>query len=111
MNKKSAPEGAPIPQDNNTTPKKKSHAEILFDKIGTGRKNAIKVHNSFYEFRKLVADANKNGDCIINTGYGYYRPSADDEAEVNHYLNRELHRAHEILDKVDAMREAYFGRY
>ena len=90
---------------------RKSRAEILFDSIQTGRENALKVHNSFYEFRKLVAEANKGGDCIINTGSGYYRPGPDDEDELKYYLYREMHRATEITDKVDAMREAYCGRY
>lgn len=99
------------PQANCNTAKEKSHAEILFDSIQTGRRNAIKVHNSFYEFRKLVAEANKSGDCIINIGDGYYRAGEDDEEELKHYLYRELHRAKEITDKVDAMREAYYGRY
>lgn len=90
---------------------KKRSAEALFDLIKTGRENALKVHNSLYDFRKLVAEANKNGDCIINTGDGYYRPGPDDEDELKHYLFRELHRAKEITDKVDAMREAYYGRY
>ena len=89
----------------------KNRAEELFDMIGTGRANAIKVKNSFTDFRTLVAEANKNGDCIINTGEGYYRPGPDDEDELKHYLFRELHRASEITTKVDAMREAYYGRY
>lgn len=89
----------------------KTRAEALFDMIRTGRKNALKVPNNFTAFRTLVADANKNGDCIINNGEGYYRPGPDDEDELKHYLYRELHRADEITDKVDAMREAYYGRY
>jgi hypothetical protein len=90
---------------------RKSRAEILFDSIQTGKENALKVHNSFYDFRKLVAEANKNGDCIINTGCGYYRPGPDDEEELKHYLYREIHRATEITNKVDAMRETYYGKY
>lgn len=90
---------------------RRTRAKALFDSIKTGRENALKVPNSFYEFRKLVAEANKNGDCIINVGNGYYRPGPDDEEELKYYLYRELHRADEITDKVDAMREAYYGRY
>lgn len=88
-----------------------SRAEALFKMIGIGRENALKVDNRFTDFRGMVAEANKNGDCIINTGEGYYRPGPEDEDELNHYLYRELHRAKEITDKVDAMREAYYGRY
>lgn len=90
---------------------KRKRAEVLFERIQTGRENALRVDNSFTDFRSLVAEANKNGDCIINTGCGYYRPGPDDEDELKHYLYRELHRANEITDKVDAMREAYYGKY
>lgn len=90
---------------------RKSRAEDLFDKIKTGRENALIVPNNFTDFRTMVAEANKKGDCIINNGQGYFRPGPDDEEELKHYLFRELHRANEITDKVDAMREAYYGRY
>lgn len=90
---------------------RKSRAEELFDMIKTGKENALIVPNSFTNFRALVAKANKNGDCIINNGQGYFRPGPDDEDELRHYLYRELHRADEITDKVDAMREACYGRY
>lgn len=96
---------------NGTIPGGKSEAEILFDKIGTGKEYALKVPNSFTDFRILVAEANKNGDCIINNGGGYYRPGPDDEPELMYYLYRELRRAKSINEKVDAMREAYYGRY
>ena len=90
---------------------RKSRAEDLFDKIKTGRENALIVPNNFTDFRTMVAEANKNGDCIINNGQGYFRPGPEDEEELKHYLFRELHRADEITDKVDAMREAYYGKY
>ena len=111
-NKKSTPEGAPISeQDYGTTPGEKSEAEMLFDKIATGRAYALKVPNRYTDFRALVAEANRNGDCIINNGEGYYRPGPEDEKELTYYLFRELRRAKSINDKVDAMREAYYGRY
>ena len=56
----------------------------------------------------------KNRDCIINVGNGYYRPTKGDpleESELNHYLNADLHRADEIMTRVDSMREAFYGRY
>lgn len=112
MNKKSTPEGAPIPeQDYGTTPGNKSEAEMLFDRIETGRAHALKVPNRNTDFRALVAEANRNGDCIINNGEGYYRPGPEDEKELTYYLFRELRRAKAINDKVDAMRESYYGRY
>ena len=42
MNKKSTPEGAPIPQDNGTTSGEKSEAERLFERIGTGAYYAVR---------------------------------------------------------------------
>lgn len=110
--KKSTPVGALIPeQDHSTTGKRKSHARRLFDRIKTGRKNALYVENRNTSFRALVTEANMNGDCIINNGEGYYRPGPDDEDEVEYYLRREMHRAEIIEDKVQAMKEAYYGRY
>ena len=114
-NKKSTPSGAPIPkQDHGTTPEERSHAEILFDRIGTGPARALKRPKNPHTDRRLrsmIAKANKNGDCIINDGCGYYRPGPEDGPELDHYLKAELHRADEIYDKVDAMRESYYGRY
>lgn len=110
--KKSAPVGTQIlEQDHNTTPERKSHAKILFDRIKVGKKNALKVDNRNIHFRNLVANANLNGDCIINIGNGYYRPGPEDEDELKYYLYREMHRAEAIEDKVQSMREAYYGRY
>ena len=112
-NKKSAPGGTQIlKQDNSTMPERRSHAQILFDRIGTGKKNAVRVSNrDNREFRRLVSQANKNGDVIINNGDGYYRAGPDDKDEVNHYVRSELHRAQEIEDKAYAMKDAYYGRY
>lgn len=96
---------------NDTTPCIKSEAEKLFDRIKTDRVHALKVPNRNTDFRELVAEANRNGDCIINNGEGYYRPGPDDEKELDRYLFRELRRAKAINEKVDAMRESYYGRY
>ena len=111
--KKGAPEGTPISeQDNGTTPERKSHAQMLFDRIRIGRENALCISNrDNREFRRLVAQANKSGDCIINNGFGYFRPGPDDEDEVRHYIQAELHRAQEIEDKAYAIKDAYYGRY
>lgn len=113
--KKSTSREAPIQkQDYGTTPEQRSHAEILFARIGTGKAHAVKRPRDRYTdraFRKLIEEANKSGDCIINVGEGYFRPGEDDEQDLMHYLNAELRRAKEINDKADAMREAYYGRY
>jgi hypothetical protein len=111
--KKGAPEGTPISeQDNGTTPERKSHAQMLFDSIRTGSEHALSISNrDNREFRKLVAKANMSGDIIINNGHGYFRPGPDDEDEVRHYIQAELHRAKEIEDKAYMIKDAYYGRY
>lgn len=86
-------------------------AQMLFDKIPDGSKDPLVVDNRNTIFRKLVADANKNGDCIININSGYYRPiPGEDDAEMEHYLARELHRAREILFKRMKMKDSYISR-
>lgn len=112
--KKSTPGGALIPeQDNSTTPREKSEAEMLFDQIRTGAAYALKRPKGKVDraLRKLISEANKTGDCIINAGFGYFRPGPDDEEDLKQYLWSELHRAEVIEDKVQSMREAYYGRY
>lgn len=113
-NEKGTPFGAPIPtQDYGTTPEEKSEAEMLFGKIGTGAAHALKRPKGKVDraLRKMISEANKTGDCIINTGFGYFRPGPDDEEDLKQYLWAELHRAEVIEDKVQSMREAYYGRY
>lgn len=63
--------------------------------------------------RKNIEDANRNGDCIINVGAGYYRPIPGDpvdEKELNEYLAQELHRARAIQSKRLAMKLAFERR-
>ena len=114
--KKDAPFGTPIPQqDYGTTPEEKSQAQKLFDLIGVGAAYAVrrpKDPKVDREFRRLIAEANASGkDCIINAGYGYYRPGEDDDFEAELYFASERSRAKEILRKVRRMEEAYNRRY
>ena len=113
--KKSTPGGALIPeQDNGTTFEQKSEAEILFDKIGTGAARALKRPTNARvdrQLRLLIAQANMNGDCIINVSTGYFRPGDDDCVEAEAYFTSERHRAREILRKVSRMEEVYDRRY
>lgn len=117
MNKKSTPGGAPIPkQDNGITPGRKSEAEILFDMIGEWDKPVKRPKRPSVDraFRELIAEANKNGDCIINDGAGYYRPRRGDgfdEHCFELYKRKELARARDIIDKINAMDKAFYGRY
>lgn len=64
-------------------------------------------------FRELVENANKNGDCIINVGSGYYRPLPGDEVdekEFNEYLAKDLSRARQVLLKRMRMKDAFRKR-
>ena len=86
-------------------------AQVLFSLIPDGSADPLYVPNSNTMFRKLVAEANRAGDCIINIEGGYYRPiPAEDDAEVAHYFARELHRARAILYKREQMKKAYEAR-
>lgn len=113
--KRGTPAGAPITNhDYGTTPAEKSEAERLFDKIGTGAYYAVKrpsTERVDRQLRKLIAEANKNGDFIINDGSGYFRAGDEDREELEHYVREELHRAKEIRDKAIAMSLGYNRRY
>ena len=113
--KKSTPEGAPLTQDNGTTFGQKSEAEIHFDKIGTGAARALrrpKDPKVDREFRRLIEDANNSGrDCIINVGFGYFRPGEDDDVEAELYFAAEESRARRILRKRRRMMQVYDRRY
>lgn len=112
--KKSTPAGAPLTQDYGTTPVEKSEAERLFDKIGTGAYYAVSRPSNprvDRQLRRLIADANKKGDFIINDGSGYFRAGDEDRIELERYVRAELHRAKEIRDKAIAMSLGYNRRY
>ena len=113
--KKGTPSGAPIPlQDYGTTPEEKSQAQRLFDLIGEGVGHAVprpKDPAVDRRLRQLVSEANSTGDCIINMGFGYYRPGDDGCVEFEEYVAKERHRAREILRKVNRMQQVYDRRY
>lgn len=113
--KKGTPFGVPIPQqDYGTTPEEKSEAERLFDKIGTGAAYALRRPKDAKvdrQLRKLIADANLSGDCIINDGSGYFRPGEDDDIAFETYIAAERSRAREILRKTSRMQQVYDRRY
>lgn len=102
-------------QCNGTTPGEKSEAERLFDLIGVGAAYAVrrpKDPKVDREFRRLIAEANASGkDCIINAGYGYYRPGEDDDIAFEDYIAQERSRAREILRKTSRMQQVYDRRY
>ena len=112
--KKGTPGGAPIPHNNGTTPEEKSQAEKLFDMIGEGIGHAVarpKDPAVDRRLRRLVSEANSSGDCIINMGFGYYRPGDDDCVEFEEYIAKERSRAKEILRKISRMEQTYDRRY
>lgn len=90
-------------------------AEDYFNRIPDGHKNAIQRppdRNTDRVLRRMIEDANKNGDCIINTGNGIFRPvpgDTIDEKELNKYLGTELHRARAILLKRLCMKQTFEG--
>lgn len=77
----------------------------LFNKIGVGKENAVKRPGNQHEdreLRRMIADANTAGDCIISGKTGYYRPNVfrpDENAAADRILAAELHRARSILHK------------
>lgn len=87
---------------------------IDIESIPYGHNSPMPRPSNAYEDRMLrikINDANNHGDCIINNGNGYYRPVPGDpvdEAELDHYLATELHRAREILKKRLSMKKAFF---
>lgn len=113
--KKSTPSGAPIPQqDYGTTPEEKSEAERLFDGIGVGAYYAVKRPKDAKvdrQLRRLIADANMNGDCIINDGSGYFRAGEEDEIAFETYMKAEWHKINESRKKLKRMREVFERRY
>ena len=115
--KKSAPGGAPIKDQINITPprsKRQELAEFLLGCIGDSTHPVKRPKNASVdrELRGLIAERNKSGDYIINDGAGYYRPRRGDgfdEHCFDIYTRKELSRAYDIIDKVNAMRNAYYG--
>lgn len=90
----------------------KEEQEAMFSRIPYGAEDPLVVANNNNIFRKMVADANKNGDCIINVGKGYFRPIPGvDDSDFDYYMSREHHRATEILYKRKRMKEAYRNMY
>ena len=112
--KKGTPEGAPVQTTNGTTKVSRNQwlAEILFDMIGKYDRPIKRPKNPSVDraFRQLIAEANLNGDCIINLGEGYYRPGKDEFVDLAEYLLKEQARAREIMSKCVAMRQAYNRR-
>lgn len=92
----------------------KEYAEYLFDRIETGADMALRRpsdQKTDRQLRRLIQDANMNGDCIINDGSGYFRPGEDDDVAFEDYCAAERHRAREILRKISRMERVFDRRY
>ena len=116
LEKKSTPWGAPIlKQDYGTTQGSKTQwlAQILFEMIGEYDRPIKRPKNPSVDraFRQLIAEANMNGDCIINDGSGYFRPGEEDEIVFEAYCAAERHKAWEILHRINRMEEVFERRY
>lgn len=80
-------------------------AQAIFDRITSGAGNAvgrpavIDKSNSTIDraLRELVEQANRNGDCIINAGEGYF----------HEYMAKEKSRLKELDKKIGAMETTY----
>lgn len=81
--------------------------------IPYGRANAIpRPANSAEDriLRRAIEDANNNGDCIINTGTGYFRPDPNNKVDAHEfdvYMAKELHRARAIQKKRLSMKMTF----
>lgn len=111
IKRESRAEATANPKEHNNYITGTDEAQVLFSLIPDGSAEPLYVPNGNTMFRKLVAEANRAGDCIINIEGGYYRPiPTEDDAEVQHYFARELHRARAILYKREQMKKAYEAR-
>lgn len=99
----------------------KEVAESYFIRISDGHEHAIQrppLHTESGEsadrlLRKMVENANHNGDCIINVGNGYYRPipgDVVDEKEFHEYIHKDASRKEALNDKINAMQETFNNR-
>ena len=89
-----------------------SMAEVFFKKIGIGKDTAVtrpidpRVDR---RFRKLIEEAQKAGEIIINTGEGYYRPNLENPVEYVdylHYIAQKRSRIRAHLCTIAAMEKA-----
>ena len=93
-------------------------AQAIFDRItsgdgsAVGRPDVIDKSNSTIDrtLRELVEKANRNGDCIINAGDGYFRPipgNTLDEYYFHEYIVKEKSRIKELNKKISTMETTY----
>lgn len=97
-----------------TKEEKRALAQSYFDRIGSVHENAVrrpdikKEGNGLVDrcLRAMINHANKNGDCIISGGSGYYRPVPGDfwdELELKEYIAQDESRVHDLIIKTHSM--------
>lgn len=103
---------------NGTTPEEKSEAEILFNKIGTGKEHAVKVshrdnnNETTRKFRGMVSVARRNkekGIICEGNGTGYYIPDISRPEErdaATHFCRSLLSRARKLEQSAYGIAEA-----
>lgn len=86
---------------------------IEIENIPYGHDNAVHRPSNPIEdiiLRSKIENANRNGDCIINVGHGYFRPDPNDkidELEFNEYMAKELSRERKIQSKRLSMKMTF----
>lgn len=84
-----------------------------FSRIQTGHRNALARptdKGADRALRRMIEAANMRGDCIINSGEGYYRPDPSDEIDkalFRIYLENEKCRATSIWEKRRCMIDTF----
>lgn len=74
--------------------KKKTIAERIIDRIGSGKGNAVNMAAVAREYgiddrtvRRIIYNARIHGTVIIGDKNGYYKPSKNDIAELKRFCN------------------------
>lgn len=93
-------------------------AESYFNRITFGREHAVQRPDLSIQgndiidrkVREMVEHANHNGDCIINIGNGWYRPTPGDiqeKLELRKYLQNDESRVRKLVKKKRYMMETF----
>lgn len=93
----------------------KDKAQSYFGRITFGHRNAVKRpwdRNVDRSLRAMIEHANRNGDCIVNTGdgQGYFRPIPSDVVDVkayHEYRAKERSRIRSDQLKLESMDQAF----
>ena len=84
---------------------------MVIEVIPFGHENAISLEEisrrsglTGRSVRRVIREANLNGDLVLNIGNGYFRDAGkSDDNEYRHYRAMEVKRAREIMHKVRKM--------